>query len=62
MGAILDCLNPPMESSVNVNTPDPEERRRQMLEAAERRKVESDARGLKNPEKFHEQQKVLNRE
>ena len=55
MGALLDCLNPADES---VPTPDPEAKRRQMLEAAERRKADENARGLKNPEKFHQQQKV----
>ena len=55
MGALESCFGSPDDS---VETPDPEERRQQMLAAAERRKQQEDSRGLKNPERFHEQQKV----
>jgi len=41
-----------------LTTPDPDVKRQQMLAAAERRKKQEDARGLKNPERFHEQQRV----
>jgi len=41
-----------------VVTPDPDVRRQQMLQAAEKRRKESEERGIKNPDRVKEQQKV----
>ena len=55
MGAMECCLG---GADSEVETPDPDVRRQQMLAAAERRKKLEDSRGLKNPERYHEQQRV----
>ena len=57
MGALECCLGGG-GTDYDVETPDPEVKRQQMLEAAERRRKQEDSRGLKNPERFHEQQRV----
>ncbi|XP_063053261.1 small VCP/p97-interacting protein isoform X2 [Engraulis encrasicolus] len=48
MGMCLPCLGGAGEDA--VETPDPETRRRQLAEAAEKRQKESSGRGIKNPE------------
>ncbi|KAL2093837.1 hypothetical protein ACEWY4_011149 [Coilia grayii] len=48
MGICLPCLGGAAEDV--VETPDPETRRRQLAEAAEKRQKESSTRGIKNPE------------
>lgn len=48
MGMCLPCLGGAAEDV--VETPDPETRRRQLAEAAEKRQKESSNRGIKNPE------------
>nr|XP_018672979.1 small VCP/p97-interacting protein [Ciona intestinalis] len=45
MGSLFSCC-----LGNDYETPDPEVRRQQMLEAAERRKQEYENRGLKDPE------------
>ncbi|XP_077967085.1 small VCP/p97-interacting protein-like [Styela clava] len=54
MGAFACC---PLGDSGNDTTPDPEERRKQMAEAADRRQAQADSRGVKDPEKLKRQQK-----
>ena len=55
MGALECCFGSSVDDNVD---PDPEVKRQQMLAAAERRRQAEDARGLKNPERFREQQRV----
>ena len=57
MGALECCLGSG-STDYKVETPDPQMKRQQMLDAAERRRQQEDSRGLKNPERFHEQQRV----
>ncbi|XP_068117188.1 small VCP/p97-interacting protein [Hyperolius riggenbachi] len=47
MGLCLPCLGGAAEDV--VETPDPDLRRRQLAEAAEKRQMESANRGIKNP-------------
>ncbi|GFN75625.1 small vcp/p97-interacting protein-like [Plakobranchus ocellatus] len=47
MGACASCL---FGTSDDYDTPDPETRRRQQAEAAERRQKENESRGIKDPE------------
>ncbi|XP_063802432.1 small VCP/p97-interacting protein [Pseudophryne corroboree] len=47
MGLCLPCLGGAAEDV--VETPDPDLKRRQLAEAAEKRQMESAARGIKNP-------------
>jgi len=49
MGLCLDCLSPPKQDH-EPETPDPEERRRRLEEAATKRQKENESRGLKDPE------------
>ncbi|XP_031552195.1 small VCP/p97-interacting protein-like [Actinia tenebrosa] len=53
MGNCYDCLSPQEPDT----TPDPEIRRQQQIRAAEQRQKESDARGVKDPERLKRQQK-----
>ncbi|GCC25435.1 small VCP/p97-interacting protein [Chiloscyllium punctatum] len=48
MGLCLPCLGGAAQDV--VETPDPETRRRQLAEAAEKRQKENVHRGIKNPE------------
>ncbi|XP_049885752.1 uncharacterized protein LOC126380402 [Pectinophora gossypiella] len=48
MGLITSCCRP---SASDVMTPDAETRRRQLVEAAEKRRLEEEARGVKDPTK-----------
>ncbi|BET01200.1 Hypothetical protein NTJ_14016 [Nesidiocoris tenuis] len=62
MGSLCSSCFGSKEESEYLN-PDPEERRRQMAEAAERRAQESQSRGIKDPEKVKRmQQKAEERE
>ncbi|XP_075423339.1 small VCP/p97-interacting protein [Ascaphus truei] len=47
MGLCLPCLGGAADDV--VETPDPELKRRQLAEAAEKRQLEASARGIKNP-------------
>ncbi|CAH2240181.1 small VCP/p97-interacting protein [Pararge aegeria] len=53
MGIFTSCCRP---SASNVLTPDTETRRRQQVEAAERRRAEEASRGVKDPEKVRRMQ------
>ncbi|XP_013191025.1 uncharacterized protein LOC106135309 [Amyelois transitella] len=53
MGIITSCCRP---SASDVLTPDAETRRRQQVEAAERRAAEQAARGVKDPERVKRMQ------
>ncbi|CAK1594177.1 unnamed protein product [Parnassius mnemosyne] len=53
MGIFLSCCKP---SASDVLTPDAETRRRQQVEAAEKRRAEEAARGVKDPEKVKRMQ------
>ncbi|KAJ0172043.1 hypothetical protein K1T71_012016 [Dendrolimus kikuchii] len=53
MGLFTSCCRP---SASDVITPDAETRRRQQVEAAERRRAEQEARGVKDPEKVKRMQ------
>lgn len=55
MGMCLPCLSG-AEDEVVV-TPDPETRRRQLAEAAEKRQKETTYRGIKNPEALERKKK-----
>ncbi|XP_053615643.1 uncharacterized protein Svip [Plodia interpunctella] len=48
MGIVTSCCKP---SASDVLTPDAETRRRQQVEAAERRAAEQAARGVKDPDR-----------
>ncbi|XP_023953990.1 small VCP/p97-interacting protein [Bicyclus anynana] len=53
MGIFTSCCRP---SATNVLTPDTETRRRQQVEAAERRRAEEANRGIKDPERVKRMQ------
>ncbi|XP_047511317.1 small VCP/p97-interacting protein isoform X1 [Pieris napi] len=53
MGLITSCCKP---SASDVLTPDTETRRRQQVEAAERRRVQEEARGVKDPSRVKRMQ------
>ncbi|XP_026750836.1 uncharacterized protein LOC113511410 [Galleria mellonella] len=53
MGIFMSCCKP---SASDVLTPDAETRRRQQVEAAERRLAEQAARGVKDPERVKRMQ------
>ncbi|CAG4985484.1 small VCP/p97-interacting protein [Colias croceus] len=53
MGIITSCCKP---SASDVLTPDTETRRRQQVEAAERRRAQEAARGVKDPERVKRMQ------
>uniref|UniRef100_A0A3B4DJW8 Uncharacterized protein n=1 Tax=Pygocentrus nattereri TaxID=42514 RepID=A0A3B4DJW8_PYGNA len=55
MGMCLPCLGGAADDV--VVTPDPETRRRQLAEAAEKRQKESTYRGIKNPEAVEKKKK-----
>ncbi|XP_059477013.1 small VCP/p97-interacting protein [Neocloeon triangulifer] len=50
MGICTSCCRP-SDSTQNLVTPDPEVRRQQVLEAAERRRLEQESRGVKDVDK-----------
>lgn len=56
MGACLPCLN---GSSDDYDTPDPEVRRQQQAEAAEKRMKQHDGRGVKDPEALKRKQQRM---
>ncbi|XP_055642206.1 small VCP/p97-interacting protein [Toxorhynchites rutilus septentrionalis] len=53
MGLCLSCCR---GSSEELLTPDAELRRKQQLDAAERRRVQNETRGIKDPEKVRRMQ------
>ncbi|KAG7280985.1 hypothetical protein CRUP_016617 [Coryphaenoides rupestris] len=53
MGMCLSCFG----ADDAVETPDPESRRRQLAEAAEKRQKETTYRGVKNPEAVERKRK-----
>ncbi|XP_050354561.1 small VCP/p97-interacting protein isoform X1 [Nymphalis io] len=53
MGIFTSCCRP---SATELLTPDAETRRRQQMEAAEKRRAEEAARGVKDPEKVRRMQ------
>ncbi|KDR15703.1 small VCP/p97-interacting protein [Zootermopsis nevadensis] len=53
MGMCFPCFK---VSSTDLVTPDMETRRRQQIQAAERRMREQESRGIKDPERFKHQQ------
>ncbi|MFT7819150.1 small VCP/p97-interacting protein [Arapaima gigas] len=55
MGMCLPCLGGAADDV--VETPDPETRRRQLAEAAEKRQKETSHRGIKNPEAVERKKK-----
>ncbi|GCB65023.1 hypothetical protein scyTo_0011826, partial [Scyliorhinus torazame] len=55
MGMCLPCLGGAAEDV--VQTPDPDTRRRQLAEAAEKRQKENVHRGVKNPESVERKKK-----
>ncbi|XP_041075172.1 small VCP/p97-interacting protein-like isoform X1 [Polyodon spathula] len=57
MGMCLPCLSRAPEDV--VQTPDPEIRRKQLAEAAEKRQKEVTNRGIKNPEAVERKKKKL---
>ncbi|XP_039609545.1 small VCP/p97-interacting protein [Polypterus senegalus] len=57
MGMCLPCLNGAHEDV--VETPDPETRRKQLAEAAEKRQKEATNRGIKDPEALERKKKKL---
>ncbi|XP_038664257.1 small VCP/p97-interacting protein [Scyliorhinus canicula] len=57
MGLCLPCLGGATEEV--VETPDPDTRRRQLAEAAEKRQKENVHRGVKNPESVERKKKKL---
>ncbi|KAB7494843.1 hypothetical protein Anas_04498 [Armadillidium nasatum] len=64
MGICSSCFGEPStyetpKSANYVKQPDPEERRQQMLEAAERRKREQESKGLQNPERVKAKQRRM---
>ncbi|XP_016351538.1 small VCP/p97-interacting protein isoform X2 [Sinocyclocheilus anshuiensis] len=56
MGMCLPCLSGAEDDVVEV-TPDPETRRRQLADAAEKRQKEITYRGIKNPEALERKKK-----
>ncbi|XP_053576358.1 small VCP/p97-interacting protein [Bombina bombina] len=57
MGLCLPCLGGAAEDV--VETPDPELRRRQLADAAEKRQMEASARGVKNPQSVEQKKKRM---
>ncbi|XP_075694216.1 small VCP/p97-interacting protein isoform X4 [Rhinoderma darwinii] len=55
MGLCLPCLGGAAEDV--VETPDPDLKRRQLAEAAEKRQMESVSRGIKNPTSVEQKKK-----
>ncbi|XP_036399806.1 small VCP/p97-interacting protein [Megalops cyprinoides] len=55
MGMCLPCLGGAADDV--VETPDPETKRRQLAEAAEKRQKETSYRGIKNPEAVERKKK-----
>ncbi|XP_069479599.1 small VCP/p97-interacting protein [Ambystoma mexicanum] len=55
MGMCLPCLGGAAEDI--VETPDPDLKRRQLAEAAEKRQKESSTRGVKNPQSVEQKKK-----
>ncbi|XP_067414274.1 small VCP/p97-interacting protein isoform X1 [Emydura macquarii macquarii] len=55
MGLCLPCLGGAAEDV--VETPDPESKRRQLAEAAEKRQMEASSRGVKNPYSVEQKKK-----
>ncbi|KYO21917.1 small VCP/p97-interacting protein [Alligator mississippiensis] len=55
MGLCLPCLGGAAEDV--VETPDPEIKRRQLAEAAEKRQMEASSRGVKNPYSVEQKKK-----
>lgn len=55
MGLCLPCLGGAADDV--VETPDPDLKRRQLAEAAEKRQMESAARGIKNPTSVEQKKK-----
>uniref|UniRef100_A0A8C5N088 Small VCP/p97-interacting protein n=1 Tax=Leptobrachium leishanense TaxID=445787 RepID=A0A8C5N088_9ANUR len=55
MGLCLPCLGGAAEDV--VETPDPDLKRRQLAEAAEKRQMEASSRGIKNPSSVDHQKK-----
>ncbi|XP_006011746.1 small VCP/p97-interacting protein [Latimeria chalumnae] len=55
MGLCLPCLGGAAEDV--VETPDPEMRRKQLAEAAEKRQREASNRGIKNPHSVEQKKK-----
>ncbi|OCT82077.1 small VCP/p97-interacting protein [Xenopus laevis] len=55
MGLCLPCLGGAAEDV--VETPDPEMRRRQLAEAAEKRQMEASNRGIKDPYSVEQKKK-----
>ncbi|KAM4722262.1 small VCP/p97-interacting protein [Rhinophrynus dorsalis] len=55
MGICLPCLGGAAEDV--VETPDPELKRRQLAEAAEKRQMESTSRGIKDPYSVEQKKK-----
>ncbi|KAF7702140.1 small VCP/p97-interacting protein isoform X2 [Silurus meridionalis] len=57
MGMCLPCLGGAADDVVVTPDPDPETKRRQLAEAAEKRQKESTHRGIKNPEAVERKKK-----
>nr|XP_028585061.1 small VCP/p97-interacting protein isoform X1 [Podarcis muralis] len=55
MGMCLPCMGGAADDV--VETPDPELKRRQLAEAAEKRQMESASRGIKNPSSVEERKR-----
>ncbi|XP_030056563.1 small VCP/p97-interacting protein [Microcaecilia unicolor] len=55
MGLCLPCLGGAADDV--VETPDPELKRRQLAEAAEKRQQEASSRGIKNPHSVEQKKK-----
>ncbi|XP_019712597.1 small VCP/p97-interacting protein isoform X1 [Hippocampus comes] len=55
MGMCLPCFGGAVDDA--IDTPDPETRRRQLAEAAEKRQQETAHRGVKNPEAVERKRK-----
>ncbi|KAM3919709.1 small VCP/p97-interacting protein [Leptodactylus fuscus] len=55
MGMCLPCLGGAADDV--VETPDPDLKRRQLAEAAEKRQMEAAARGIKNPTSVEQKKK-----
>ncbi|XP_051166346.1 small VCP/p97-interacting protein isoform X2 [Leptopilina boulardi] len=56
MGIFASCCKP--SDSYQDLTPDPEVKRRQMTEAAEKRQMEQESRGIKNMDAVKRQQRL----
>ncbi|KAM4899193.1 small VCP/p97-interacting protein [Sylvia borin] len=55
MGQCLPCFGDAVKDV--VETPDPEIKRRQLAEAAEKRQMEASSRGIKNPSSVEQKKK-----